>query len=182
MGNKTPRSRGQQIFNEIQNPWGGRTDAGVHARGQCFHFDADWAHDSGKLIRALHSILPTTIQIRSARPVPQSFHARHSAIGKRHRYRFYLGRADPLLQRYLWACRDVPLNLPAMKEAAHHLIGCHDFSAYGATHGKDSDPNPPIKQFIAWTFTKKVATLPSQLRAVASLPNGTEFLPEHSTP
>ena len=35
----------------------GRTDAGVHARGQCFHFDADWPHDSGKLIRALHSIL-----------------------------------------------------------------------------------------------------------------------------
>lgn len=132
-----------QIFNETLKTHGsGRTDAGVHARGQCFHFDADWAHDSGKLIRALHSILPTTIQIRSARPVPQSFHARHSAIGKRYRYRFYLGRADPLLQRYLWACRDVPLNLPAMKEAAHHLIGCHDFSAYGATHGKDSDPNP----------------------------------------
>jgi tRNA pseudouridine38-40 synthase len=36
----------------------GRTDAGVHARGQCFHFDAEWLHEPEKLIRALHSILP----------------------------------------------------------------------------------------------------------------------------
>ncbi|MGB0290256.1 MAG: tRNA pseudouridine(38-40) synthase TruA [Opitutales bacterium] len=132
-----------QIFDRaIKTHGSGRTDAGVHARGQCFHFDAAWPHDSGKLIRALHSILPQTIQIRSATAVPESFHARHSAIGKRYIYRFYLGRANPLEQRYLWACRDVPLDLPAMRQAAQILVGTHDFSAFGATHGKDSDPNP----------------------------------------
>lgn len=120
----------------------GRTDAGVHARGQCFHFDADWPHDSGKLIRALHSILPVSLKIISATRVPKTFHARHSAIGKRYTYRYHLGRANPLEQRYVWACRDTPIDFEAMCEAAARLTGRHDFSAYGATHGKDSDPNP----------------------------------------
>lgn len=131
------------IFNTpIKTHGSGRTDAGVHAKGQCFHFDANWLHDSGKLIRALHSILPTSIQVKSAQRVADSFHARHSAIGKRYVYRFYLGRASPLEERYLWACRDVSLDLPAMQDAAARLRGKYDFSAFGATHGKDSDPNP----------------------------------------
>lgn len=120
----------------------GRTDAGVHARGQCFHFDGDWPHDAGKLIRALHSILPTSIRILSARKVGESFHARHSAQGKRYSYHYYLGRADPFQARYLWACRDLPLDLAAMRVAAGHLTGSHDFSAFAASHGKDNDPNP----------------------------------------
>jgi len=120
----------------------GRTDAGVHARGQCFHFDADWPHDPGKLVRALHSILPTSIRIESVRRVAEDFHARHSAKGKRYQYRFHLGRADPLEDRYVWACRDVALDWEAMSEAARRLTGTHDFTAYSASHGKDSDPNP----------------------------------------
>ncbi len=132
-----------QILNKATLTHGsGRTDAGVHARGQCFHLDADWRHDSGKLIRALHSILPTTIRIQSARRVSDAFHARHSAVGKRYSYHYYLGRADPMQERYLWACRSVPLDIDAMCEAAQILTGQHDFSAFGATHGKDSDPNP----------------------------------------
>lgn len=120
----------------------GRTDAGVHARGQCFHFDAEWPHPNAKLVRALHSVLPKTIRIHSARKVSEAFHARHSAAGKRYTYRYYLGRADPLQERYLWACRSVPIDLGAMSEAAAHLTGTHDFTAFGASHGKDNDPNP----------------------------------------
>lgn len=120
----------------------GRTDAGVHARGQCFHFDADWPHDPHKLIRALHSLLPTSLRIHAARKVSDAFHARHSAQGKRYTYHYYLGRADPLQTRYLWACRSVPLDLAAMQAAAAILTGTHDFTAFGATHGKDNDPNP----------------------------------------
>lgn len=132
-----------RIFDQTTLTHGsGRTDAGVHARGQCFHFDADWPHDSGKLIRALHSILPTSLRINSALTVSEAFHARHSAVGKRYSYHFYLGRADPLQARYLWACRSVPVDLPAMRAAATQLIGTHDFTAFGATHGKDQDPNP----------------------------------------
>ena len=120
----------------------GRTDAGVHARGQCFHFDAEWLHEPEKLVRALHSILPTSIRIKSVKSVSDDFHARFSVSGKRYLYNYYLGRADPTDDRYVWACRDLPLDLKEMQAAADRLLGTHDFSAYGATHGKENDPNP----------------------------------------
>ena len=132
-----------QVFDRaLQIQGSGRTDAGVHARGQCFHFDADWAHAPEKLIRALHSILPSSIRIHSVRPIGEDFHARFSVKGKRYIYRYYLGRADPVDDRYVWACRDLPLDLAAMQAAAEVLTGTHDFTAYSASHGKDSDPNP----------------------------------------
>jgi tRNA pseudouridine38-40 synthase len=132
-----------QIFDlPLQLHGSGRTDAGVHARGQCFHFDANWAHEPEKLIRALHSILPTSIRIKSVKSVSDDFHARFSVSGKRYLYNYYLGRADPVDERYLWACRDLPLDLKVMQAAADRLLGTHDFSAYSATHGKENDPNP----------------------------------------
>jgi len=132
-----------QVFDrEIQIQGSGRTDAGVHARGQCFHFDADWPHASEKLTRALHSILPTSVRINSVNSVNDDFHARFSVKGKRYLYRYYLGRANPVDDRYVWACRDLPLDLDAMQAAADVLTGTHDFTAYSASHGKDSDPNP----------------------------------------
>lgn len=132
-----------QIFDRpIQVQGSGRTDAGVHARGQCFHFDADWSHAPDKLVRALHSTLPSVIRIHSVRQVSDRFHARFSAKGKRYLYRYYLGRANPLEDRYVWACRDLPVNIEAMQAAARALIGEHDFTAYSATHAKDNDPNP----------------------------------------
>ena len=132
-----------QIFaRPIQIQGSGRTDAGVHAHGQCFHFDAEWTHDSVKLVRALHSILPTSIRIDSIRKVSKDFHARFSVTGKRYVYRYYLGRAAPVEDRYVWACRDLPLNVPMMQTAADVLVGKHDFTAYSASHGKDCDPNP----------------------------------------
>lgn len=132
-----------QIFDQtIQIQGSGRTDAGVHAKGQCFHFDADWPHAGEKLIRALHSILIKSIQIKSVRPVSDDFHARFSVTGKRYVYRYYLGRANPCEERYVWACRDLPVDLGSMQAAADCLVGTHDFSAYSASHGKDNDPNP----------------------------------------
>ena len=132
-----------QIFDRpLQLHGSGRTDAGVHARNQCFHFDADWAHEPEKLIRALHSILPTSIRINTAEAVSDDFHARFSVTGKRYLYNYYLGRAEPVDDRYVWACRDLPLDLEAMQAAAGRLVGTYDFSAYSATHGKENDPNP----------------------------------------
>ena len=144
-----------QIFDRpIQIQGSGRTDAGVHAHGQCFHFDADWAHPPDKLIRALHSILPSVIRINSMRQVSDKFHARFSAKGKRYLYRYYLGRANPTEDRYVWACRDLTINLEAMKAAAEVLIGEHDFTAYSATHAKDKDPNP-IKEVTRLALKQK---------------------------
>jgi tRNA pseudouridine38-40 synthase len=74
--------------------------------------------------------------------VSDDFHARFSVSEKRYIYNYYLGRADPVDDPYVWACRDLPLDLKEMQVAADHLLGTHDFSAYSATHGKENDPNP----------------------------------------
>ena len=132
-----------RIFDSpLQIQGSGRTDAGVHAKGQCFHFDAKWAHPSERLLRALHANLPKTIQIKSIRQVTDDFHARFSVQGKRYLYGIVLGRPNPTDARYVWDCRDLPLDLEAMQAATAHMIGTQDYTALSATHGKDTDPNP----------------------------------------
>jgi len=120
----------------------GRTDAGVHAHGQCFHFDANWAHEPEKLMLALHTQLPGSIQIKSIRQTGDHFHARFSVKRKRYRYHFYLGRAAPENERYVWTRPDRPLDLEQMRQAAGCLVGTHNFTAYSAKPSKDEDPNP----------------------------------------
>lgn len=119
-----------------------RTDAGVHAKGQCFHFDSNWAHSTEKLTRAIHSILDRDIRIESIRSVSENFHARYSALRKRYSYKIYSGRAHPFEKEFVWAKRDTPLNFVAMEQASKHFVGTHDFTAYSAVHAKDKDPNP----------------------------------------
>lgn len=119
-----------------------RTDAGVHASAQCFHFDADWPHTSAKLIRAIHSILDKDIRIESILSVSENFHARYKALRKRYVYTIHLGRAHPFTKELVWARRDTSLDIQAMREACQHFIGTHDFTAFSAVHAKDRDPNP----------------------------------------
>lgn len=112
----------------------GRTDAGVHAHGQVFHFDAAWKHGPEKLRAALRSKLPPTLQIKSVRQVASDFHARFSAIGKIYHYHLFLGEADPFTRPYVWAI-ERPLDLAAMAAAAAVLRGKHDFRAFSALNG-----------------------------------------------
>lgn len=117
----------------------GRTDAGVHARGQVFHFDAAWSHEPDKLRLALKVGLPDAIQIKSIKPAKPTFHARFSAKGKRYIYHLWEGDADPFSRPYVW-CLERPrrLDLEAMKHAATCLRGRHDFAAYAAFNGAEA--------------------------------------------
>ena len=112
----------------------GRTDAGVHALAQVFHFDADWRHGPDKLKAALRSGLPAGLQISRIAPAPADFHARFSAKGKIYTYHLYLGDADPFTRPYVWAI-ERPLDVAAMKSAAEVLRGKHDFRAFSALNG-----------------------------------------------
>ena len=112
----------------------GRTDAGVHALGQVFHFDAEWRHAPEKLLTALRIGLPAAIQIKSIRAVAADFHARFQTAGKRYEYRIHLGDADPFTRPYCWAVFR-PLDLAAMQAAAAVLCGRHDFRAFTALNG-----------------------------------------------
>jgi tRNA pseudouridine38-40 synthase len=116
----------------------GRTDAGVHAQGQVFHFDSAWNHGPERLKAALRVGLPPAIQIKSLRPVSPEFHARFGATGKVYVYNIYLGDADPFTRPFVWAL-ERPLNVDAMKTAAEILRGKHDFRAFSALNGPPKD-------------------------------------------
>ena len=118
----------------------GRTDAGVHALGQCAHVDLELGRLSiERWISALNGTLPATIRILRGRFVPPNFHARFSAKGKVYRYRifndaimspFELGRAWHVV---------APLDHALLKHVAKLFVGRYDFSNFAATRGKFSE-------------------------------------------
>ncbi len=108
----------------------GRTDAGVHAEGQAAHFKTKARLHPDEWLRALNSLLPEDIVIRSAQKVPAQFHARFSAVRKTYRYRILNRRYPPAIGRqYVWTVYS-PLNVRRMKSAAKALLGRHDFSSF----------------------------------------------------
>jgi len=116
----------------------GRTDSGVHANGQVFHFDAVWPHGPEKLAAALRHRLAKAIQIVSVRRTSPDFHARFSATGKSYFYHIHLGDADPFIRPYCWAILK-PLDIDAISAAAGVLEGRHDFKAFSALNGREPD-------------------------------------------
>jgi tRNA pseudouridine38-40 synthase len=130
----------REIFGrDIRIHGSGRTDAGVHALAQVFHFDADWSHGAGKLLAAFSGGLPAAIQILSVRLAPPGFHARFAATGKIYFYNLHHGgRADPFAGPFCWS---VPqrLDVAAMRAAAARLAGKHDFRAFSALNGTTKD-------------------------------------------
>jgi tRNA pseudouridine38-40 synthase len=120
----------------------GRTDAGVHARGQVAHADlevADWAKVTGRSDRPLEEaaatrlrgILPPDLTVRRVTRAPDGFDARFSALRRRYRYRICddPARLDPL-RRYDTVLVRGPLDVEAMDAAARGLVGLHDFAAF----------------------------------------------------
>ncbi|WP_328943063.1 tRNA pseudouridine(38-40) synthase TruA [Streptomyces sp. NBC_00250] len=112
----------------------GRTDSGVHARGQVAHVDLPvelWAEHRDKLLRRLAGRLSHDVRVWSLTEAPSGFNARFSAIWRRYAYRVTdnPGGVDPLQRGHvLW--HDWALDMDAMNEAAAALVGEHDFAAY----------------------------------------------------
>ncbi|UQT56874.1 tRNA pseudouridine(38-40) synthase TruA [Streptomyces durmitorensis] len=112
----------------------GRTDSGVHARGQVAHVDLPedvWAEHSDKLLRRLAGRLPHDVRVWKVAEAPAGFNARFAAVWRRYAYRVTdnPGGVDPLLRSHvLW--HDWELDLDAMNAAAEKLVGEHDFAAY----------------------------------------------------
>jgi len=112
----------------------GRTDAGVHARGQVVHVDvpaAAWPGLADRVVARLAGVLPADVRVRAAALAPTGFDARFSALWRRYAYRVCddEAAADPLRRHEtLWYFRR--LDLPAMNEAARALLGEHDFAAF----------------------------------------------------
>jgi tRNA pseudouridine38-40 synthase len=145
----------------------GRTDAGVHALGQVVSFSLEAPLPEANLLRALNRALPASIRVLRAEIVPESFHARHSAVRKSYEYRIFERRAEeigaeanaekicpPFLAPYVWDCR-WGLEISRMREAAAMLCGIHDFTSFAAAdaelsvrEGEVAGPNP-VKTLFA---------------------------------
>ena len=111
----------------------GRTDAGVHALAQVASCTVAGALDTDTLRRALNAQLPVDVRVLTVEDVPESFHARFSATGKRYRYVVANGPVvSPFAARSAWH-QTGWLDLATMQQAANHLLGRHDFSAFQST-------------------------------------------------
>ena len=110
----------------------GRTDAGVHARGQVVCFHLDWQHTTDDLRNALNHYLPDDMAVQSVSAVPVEFHPRYDAKWRHYRYRIYCQPVrDPLRADFAW--RAWPeVQVDRMNTAAVNLIGSHDFRAFGS--------------------------------------------------
>ena len=118
----------------VQLTVAGRTDAGVHARGQVAHADlplAAWLDAAPAILRRLAGLLPPDVRVRRIGPAPEGFDARFSALSRRYSYRVCddVTGPDPLRRHdTLWYRRGVEVS--AMNEAAGRLLGEHDFAAF----------------------------------------------------
>jgi tRNA pseudouridine38-40 synthase len=109
-------------------PGAGRTDAGVHARGQVSSVPLPEEALVVRLRRALPRMLPSDILLREIRLEPSGFHARHSARGRRYRYSM-LRAPDPFRRRTHWLVQG-DLDVDAMRQACTHLLGEHCFESF----------------------------------------------------
>ena len=110
----------------------GRTDSGVHARGQVAAFDMDWTHSPQELLRAVNAHLPSDVAAQSIQETPPNFHPRFDAASRRYRYRLFCRDVrDPLRERYAWRVFP-PCEGERLLSLAHLWIGEHDFAAFGS--------------------------------------------------
>lgn len=128
-----------RITGEAPLPQGsGRTDAGVHALAQVASFPLQAPIPAANLLRALNRALPAAIRILEAKIVPESFHARHSAIAKTYEYRVLLTEpgtpriCPPFLAPYVYAY-SWPVEFAALQNASQMFVGEHDFRSFTAT-------------------------------------------------
>jgi len=134
----------------------GRTDAGVHARGQVAHADVplvSWELAGASAVRRLAGLLPADVRVRAVRPAAAGFDARFSALSRRYAYRVCDRPvfADPLLRHMvLWHRR--PLEVDAMNAAADLLLGEHDFAAF--CRGREGATTVRTLQQLRWSRTR----------------------------
>jgi tRNA pseudouridine38-40 synthase len=117
----------------------GRTDTGVHAEGQIASFNAPRLHNGVVLLRAINANLPRDVRVMKCRLVSPAFHARFDAQGKTYRYLIWNQFVqDPFTLDTHWHVPR-PLDLAAMRRAAHALTGRHDFASFTSNPGYERE-------------------------------------------
>jgi tRNA pseudouridine38-40 synthase len=124
----------------------GRTDAGVHGLMQVVHFDTDVQREPQSWVRGTNRYLPSDIAVQWAQVVPEKFHCRASATGRRYIYVLLDSSVRPSLEagRVGWVYR--PLTHAPMHEASQYLLGEHDFSSFRASSCQALSPIKTLRR------------------------------------
>jgi len=123
----------------------GRTDSGVHARGQVAVFSTERTPELGPLQRSANALCGQGIVVREVHAVADDFDPRRDARSRTYEYRIHNARwPSPFTARFSWHCHR-PLDRVAMKRAAAMLVGEHDFSSFQAA---DCDADNPVRQLF----------------------------------
>lgn len=118
----------------------GRTDAGVHARGQVVSFRSPKSLAPEEWTRALNAVLPKDIGVRKTECVSDTFHARYQAHSKTYEYRIFNNSVRPVLNRHRVWHIPKPLNLDALSQASRFITGKHDFSSFEGSLSDNQNP------------------------------------------
>jgi tRNA pseudouridine38-40 synthase len=118
----------------------GRTDSGVHACEQVVHFDTDAERPDTAWVRGVNGFLPGAVAVLWAWRVPEDFHARYSAQSRTYRYVLVSRPVRTALSAHYVGWTHAPLDVAAMRVAAGHLLGEHDFSAFRSSECQARTP------------------------------------------
>jgi tRNA pseudouridine38-40 synthase len=144
----------------------GRTDRGVHARGQVVHFDTRAERPDSAWVRGVNAMLPEAVAVLWAQPVAADFHARYSALSRTYRYVLLNRPVRPALAARHAGWHHAPLALAPMREAAALLLGEHDFSAFRAA---ECQAKSPVRTLYGLDIERKGESVEFTLRANAWL-------------
>jgi len=136
----------QFLDHSVSTTCAGRTDAGVHALAQVVHLDTHAQRSAQSWIRGMNALLPASMAVQWAVPVPDTFHARFSAQSRSYVYIVRQSKVrSPLTQgRVAWVYQS--LNLAAMRQAASYLLGEHDFSSFRSAQCQAASPVRTLMQ------------------------------------
>lgn len=131
---------------EISVVCAGRTDTGVHATNQIIHFDCDKERTIRAWIHGANSFLPKDVCVKWGKEMPDSFHARYSALSRRYRYIIYNASIRPALLRssVTWQYRQ--LDHQAMHEAGKCLLGENDYTSFRSVECQSNTPMRNVHQ------------------------------------
>jgi tRNA pseudouridine38-40 synthase len=131
---------------EISLVCAGRTDTGVHATNQIIHFDSEKERTIRAWIHGANSYLPKDVCVKWGRGMPDTFHARYSALSRRYRYLIYNSPIRPALLRsnLTWQYRQLDHRL--MHEACQFLIGENDYTSFRSVECQSNTPMRNVHQ------------------------------------
>ena len=140
----------------------GRTDAGVHARGQVAHFVTDEAPDTRRLLASLNGLLPPSVAVLAAEPAPDGFHARFDA--RRRRYVYHAATGPRALERATRVVLRPAPDLDAMNRAAEALLGRHDSDSFCRTKSETTNRVCTVET-ARWTVGPRPGDLDFEIAA-----------------